>query len=256
MSILLAIFIFVVLPVSVSILGLLLVRKFTELSTLESHNEVAGFIYAVIGVLYALLLAFVVIDVWEQYRDSENYTELEATSLVNVCRNVEVFPDSVKAEIQENIYKYAEQMVELEFPAMYNKTTNEELEKTYNRIWQGIYNYIPDNNYNQIWYQETVKEMNEFDRNRKMRIFSISQEIPSLMWIVLIMGAALTILFSYLFGTQNVWAHIIMVLTLSSMICITFLLVAEFDHPFGGLIHVTPEAFERSLINLRDLINN
>jgi phage-related holin len=128
MSILFAIFIFVVLPVTVSILGLLLVRKYTELSTLESHNEVAGFIYAVIGVLYALLLAFVVIDVWEQYRDSQNYTELEATSLVNVCRDVEVFPDSVKSDIQENLYKYAEQMIELEFPAMYNKTTNEELE--------------------------------------------------------------------------------------------------------------------------------
>jgi hypothetical protein len=53
----------VVLAVAASVGGLLLVRRRIALATLEQHNEVAGFIIAVIGGLYAVLLAFVVISV-------------------------------------------------------------------------------------------------------------------------------------------------------------------------------------------------
>jgi hypothetical protein len=33
----------------------------------QKHNDVAGFIYAVLGVVYAVLLALVVIAVWEEF---------------------------------------------------------------------------------------------------------------------------------------------------------------------------------------------
>jgi hypothetical protein len=45
---------------------------------LEQHNEVAGFIIAVIGGLYAVLLAFVVISVWEQFDAAQTDASREA----------------------------------------------------------------------------------------------------------------------------------------------------------------------------------
>ena len=40
-------------------------------SRLKLNNEVAGFKFAVVGVFYAVLLAFVVIAVWENYSNTE-----------------------------------------------------------------------------------------------------------------------------------------------------------------------------------------
>jgi hypothetical protein len=49
-----------------SMLGLLLVRRYVALNRLTINNEIAGFKFATVGELYAVLLAFVIIVVWEK----------------------------------------------------------------------------------------------------------------------------------------------------------------------------------------------
>jgi hypothetical protein len=48
------------------------------------NNEVAGFKFAVVGVFYAVLLAFVVVAVWEDYRDTETAVRNEAKALADL----------------------------------------------------------------------------------------------------------------------------------------------------------------------------
>ena len=50
---------------------LLLCRVVYGVSHLSLNNEVAGFKFAVVGLFYGVLLAFVVIAVWEDYRNTE-----------------------------------------------------------------------------------------------------------------------------------------------------------------------------------------
>jgi hypothetical protein len=69
------------LTVMLSIGGMLLVRRWIPLAVLQSHNEVAGFIYAVVGVVYAVLLAFTAIVVWEQHTHAESVAAQEASEL-------------------------------------------------------------------------------------------------------------------------------------------------------------------------------
>ena len=45
--------------------GPFIVRRYVELNQLRTNNEVAGFKFATVGVLYAVLLAFTVVVVWE-----------------------------------------------------------------------------------------------------------------------------------------------------------------------------------------------
>ena len=46
-----------------AVIGLSLVQRLVPVSVRKEHNDVAGFIYAVLGVIYAVLLALVVIAV-------------------------------------------------------------------------------------------------------------------------------------------------------------------------------------------------
>src|SRR3712207_4726955 len=68
--------------VSLSILlavgGLALVQYLVPWQVREQHNDVAGFIYAVLGVLYAVLLGFVTISVWEDFEVARITAENEA----------------------------------------------------------------------------------------------------------------------------------------------------------------------------------
>jgi hypothetical protein len=48
--------------------GLLLVQRLVPIELRKQHNDVAGFIYAVVGIAYAVLLGLVVVAAWEQYQ--------------------------------------------------------------------------------------------------------------------------------------------------------------------------------------------
>ena len=56
------------------------------------HNDLGGFILAVIGVIYAVLLAFVAIGVWERFQLAEARTYEEAGALTTVYRDAGSFP--------------------------------------------------------------------------------------------------------------------------------------------------------------------
>jgi heme/copper-type cytochrome/quinol oxidase subunit 2 len=68
----------------VALAGLELVQRLVPATSRQPHNDVAGFIYAALGVIYAVLLALVVIAVWEEY-DAANVTvEQEANALAEI----------------------------------------------------------------------------------------------------------------------------------------------------------------------------
>ena len=78
--------------VFISVVGTLMVRRVITVEVLERHNEVAGFIYAVIGVVYAVLLGFAAVTVWEGYDKAQAAVEREADDLADLFRDAQTFP--------------------------------------------------------------------------------------------------------------------------------------------------------------------
>ena len=62
----------VILPTLLAMCGPILVRRRFSLERLTTNNEIAGFKFATVGVIYAVLLAFAIIIVWERFADAEN----------------------------------------------------------------------------------------------------------------------------------------------------------------------------------------
>src|SRR5262245_54315472 len=91
--------------------GALLVRRIVGAEVLEYHNDVAGFIYAVVGVVYAVLLGFSAIIVWEQFRRAQEGVEHEADALADLYRNSRVFPVEVRNSIEVHVRESARLVV-------------------------------------------------------------------------------------------------------------------------------------------------
>src|SRR5262245_39905160 len=98
--------------------GVLLVRRWVPVEVLERHNEVAGFIYSVIGVMYAVLLGFTAIIVWERYDNAQTAVQKEANELGDLFRDAQAFPDEVRKELEANIRSYIRLVIEKVWPAM------------------------------------------------------------------------------------------------------------------------------------------
>jgi DMSO reductase anchor subunit len=66
--------------------GPALIGRRIHLDKLRVNNEVAGFKFATVGVLYAVLLAFAVIVVWEKFADAERTVAKEAGAVATLYR--------------------------------------------------------------------------------------------------------------------------------------------------------------------------
>src|SRR5215210_2836338 len=114
----LAIVFIVAIAVLVSLMGLALVRRMVPIGELAEHTDVAGYVYAVIGVIYAVVLALVVIAAWEEYRDARQAAVTEASAVLNLARAANGWPDVDREEVESALVAYARQVVDVEWPAM------------------------------------------------------------------------------------------------------------------------------------------
>jgi len=86
--------------------------------TRQRHNDVAGFIYAALGVIYAVLLALVVISVWEEYQAASETVEQEANAAAEVFWLAGRLPEPYGVHLQELVRSYAREVVHKEWPLM------------------------------------------------------------------------------------------------------------------------------------------
>ena len=225
--------------------GMLLVRRSVTLSTLESHNQVAGYIYSVVGVVYAVLLAFIAIVVWQQHTTVQTQVEQEANQLGDLYRNAQVFPAEVRARLQNQIRAYGRIVVEKEWPAMAKGETSADAWAAYNQLWRSYQQVDARNDHERLWYAKSVDQLDQLGDYRRLRLLSNRAAVPALMWVVLLATGIITIGFSFFFGTQNSSAQALMTAALSATIGFVLFLIWALNHPFAGLVRVEPAAFHQ-----------
>ena len=101
-----------------AVAGLELVQRPVPSEKRQQHNEVAGFLYAVVGVVYAVLLALLVIAVWEQFARASETVESEASAVGEVAWLAHRLPEAERYQLQDQARSYAQEVVNEEWPLM------------------------------------------------------------------------------------------------------------------------------------------
>jgi hypothetical protein len=92
-----------------------------------------------------------------------------------------------------------------------------------------------------------LHQLDEITQARRSRIAAADGTVPGVIWPVLFGGAAVTIGFTFFFGTQNLLAQSLMTGLLSVMILSGLFIVLVIDRPFSGAVTVKPDALAKVL---------
>lgn len=103
--------------VGLSIGGLVVFRKAVSQTRLENANAVSGSVFQLAGVLYAVLVGFVVVVVWEQFSDAEDASALEASAVTDLLRDSAALPAESRSLIEESLIRYTRTVIDEEFPS-------------------------------------------------------------------------------------------------------------------------------------------
>ena len=227
-----------------AVAGILLARRRFGVEVLKLNNEVAGFIYGVIGVLYAVLLGFTAIIVWERFDGAQEGVDREANALADLYRNSQVFPDDVRRELETHLRAYAMVVAEKEWAAMAEKSPSPEAWEAYNRLWRTYYLFEPQTDHEKIWYAQSLTMLNQLGDQRRLRLLcSRSDGVPDVIWVVLLGAGVITIGFSFLFGTRSARAQVLMTSGLAMTIALVLFSIMALEQPFAGITRVEPDSF-------------
>ena len=232
--------------------GLEVVQRLVPAKSRRPHNDVAGFIYAALGVIYAVLLALVVIAVWEEYDAASVTVEQEANALAEIFWLGHRLPEPEGTHLQELCKSYAEEVVHIEWPLM-EQGQAPSMPQTQgaptgwaliDEIRANLQEVEPRTQADEQLYAEGLDQVQRLADARRMRLVAAEEGIPGVLWAVLIFGGIAAVGFTYLFGLQNTWAHRLMVVTLAAVIGLVLFTIGAMEHPFSGGARIGTEAFE------------
>jgi hypothetical protein len=241
-----------------AVIGLALVQRLVPVETRKEHNDVAGFIYAVLGVIYAVLLALVVIAVWEDFGRARDTVETEANALAEIAWLAHALPEPEGRELQELCRSYAEEVVNVGWPLMeQGETPSLERSQESSRGWvliddirATIQGYEPRTAAEEQLYAEGLDQVQRLADGRRDRLVQAEEGLPTVLWVVLIVAGIVVVGFAFLFGLENTGTHALMVVALAGVIALVLFTIAAMEHPFSGGARVGPDAFELVLDRL------
>ena len=231
-----------------AVAGLEVVQRLVPSEKRQQHNDVAGFLYAVVGVVYAVLLALLVIAVWEQYRSANETAESEANAVADIAWLAHRLPEPERHVLQEDARSYAQEVVDEEWPLMEQGLGGvQSLPEGWDLVDDmraTLQEVEPRTQAEQELYAEGLDQIDSLNDARRMRIVASKEGLPGVLWAVLVFGAVVAVGFTYLFGLRNTWAHRLMVMSLTAVIALVLFTIGVMEYPFSGGARIEPEAFE------------
>ena len=184
--------------------GIFLVRKLVSIKNLKVNHDVAGYVFANLGVIYAVLLGFTVVNVQDRFNKLKDVVEHEAVILDQLYRDVEVFPEKNKNEARDAIEAYILSVITHEWGDMAKGNSSLNTALILKKIWRAYYKTEPTTNNQIAWYSESIGKLNQLMNVRLSRLLGSRESLGREMWSLLLLGGIAMLAFIWFFGVESI----------------------------------------------------
>jgi hypothetical protein len=240
-------FLIIFIYVFLTIISLVIIRKYYPPHRRQSHNDIAGFIFATLGVIYAVILAFTVVVTWGDFDKANEITNKEANCIASLYQNTTPFPSEFRQQIKGELTQYVNAIISDEWHKMAKGQRSSQVDEIQGKLVRLYSGFQPKNEVQKIFLTESVKKMNEASEMRRIRIVYAATGLHPMLYAILIAGSFITIAFTMLFGTENHIEQLIMTASLAAMIAFALFTIIALDYPFTGTFSVEPNVFRNML---------
>lgn len=221
--------------------GSVYVRRHVSLERLQDNNEIAGFKFATVGVLYAVLLAFVVVVVWEKFSRAEDVVAGEAGAAATLYRLADGLGEAEREPLRSAVTAYLTAATEYDWPAMATGGESRQAVVALDGLYAAWLAVGARDNREAMLLSAALDQLDALTEARRERIVLAPGAVPPVIWIVLVAGAVVTVCFTFFFGSRNFRAQVMMTGVLNLMIFAGLLVIVAIDRPFVGTVMVPPE---------------
>jgi hypothetical protein len=232
--------------------GVLLVRRFFDVGNLKQHHDVAGPIFSTLGVVYAVLLAFAIVIVWQDFDQTQNDVIREANYYGDIYRDSVGLPEPFRSQLTSAMDDYINAIINDEWKLLAVGQRSMIVQEKSDKIWKMYGDFEPKTEKEKIFFTEILNRANTAGELRRQRLADASTGIHPVLWFVLLFGGIITIVFTFFFGSENLGAQLIMTTLLAVLIVLILFTILIMDFPFSGDLTIPPDAFKLVLMHLKN----
>jgi hypothetical protein len=230
------------------------VRRFLDLEVRRQHHEVGNPVYLQIGVVFAVLLAFVFNEVWGEYNVAAQAVNGECGALHGAAILAHSLPDQQGLGIERAIQNYAHVVINVEWATLERRGANPEAISAFEAVAEAAGHLNVTRPADAAVQGQILSLVAQAHAFRETRAFQANRGLPIVIWLVLASYALILVAFVLLAGVESLAGHLLFTVSFAISIALVLVLVRMLDYPFEGALALSNDDFVKTLERVSMLI--
>jgi len=240
----------------ISIAGLLLARRYVvpRFHYSEGINDAVSGTVQAIGVFYGITVGLIAVGVWNTNSSASDLVSREAASIATVFRDTGGYPSPLREELRAGLRDYTLFIINEAWPAQQKGKEVERGRTLMDDFQAKLYSFSPSNPSQVALHTETLRAYNNLIDYRRLRIDAVNNSgLSETMWVVIWMGAAISIGVAYFYKIGDPKLHIVLVVLMSGFLAVVLFMITINDKPFYGTVGISSDPYKIILERLIDV---
>ena len=243
----------------IGILVLLFVKRYMMYGNITIDIGAWGVFYTVFGVLYAIIIGFILISTLDKFDNLKRSIDSEVNEIQNVRVLLKYFSDSQK-EVINNVRKallsYVNSIHSIEWENMIKKESLPEFSSELENVIESVSHLKSEDENDNIALTSIINTLSGLTECRTKRIYLSKEEVPPPIMKLLIFMSFILVSGFIIMGVQNFWVHIFMVWSLSTTLQLVINLLIDLNSPFEGIWVLEKEPYSDIVGSIENVITN
>jgi hypothetical protein len=199
-----------------------------------------------LGILFALLVGFIAVDVWGDFDKAKSAVATEASALRTVVLLADTFPEEQRTRIYAQINRHIETAVNEGWPAMARQRAT--LATLPTALIEALHDTLalkPADDSQRLAQPEMIKALYTAMDARRQRIVISQHNVGAVKWAGILLQGLCTLVAIAMVHSDNRFACGIALMLFATGIALSVLLIAAYSRPFTGEISVGPELLKQ-----------
>lgn len=211
----------------------------------RAYNDLIGWQFSALSTTYAVVVGFMLYTVWSSFDEAELNVDLEANAVLDIYRLADGMPEPQRTQLQTLAHSYVNAAIIQEWPQMARGVVPEQTSSLNQEMWKTVISVRAASPTEVNTQQTALSHLSLLVQHRLTRARQSTARLPGVLWWVLLVGGTLTIVSACLFGNESVKLQALQVFSISLLVSLSLVAIADIHRPFHGLIHVGDYTFRR-----------
>lgn len=240
------------LMVAVAVGGHLVVRRLFGAIDFTENNTVVGIVMNIVGVVYAVVLGFLVVITWQGHVTTDRILVDEVNAIADLYRFAPTLGEPLAGRIRSDLRRYVDLEIGEEWPALQRGERGVLAGRQTEELVDHLFLALRDDRVPSAALSRALSIVERMLDARRSVLFANERVIPPVLWLTLLLGSVLTLSMTFLVGTKNVPVHLLLTAGAAAFLGIMLVVIIELDAPFRGDTGITTQYWRELQASFRD----